>query len=334
MTRWPFVSRRECLRREASNWIARLNGTPDRGEREAFERWYHADADHAATYDRLSEVFAATAHIRPKSSAGTIAPAPDRGVQGVRTRYAMAALAAVGAVAILGYAVLGARETAPTAQGGVQVALFVATASESRLVSLVDGSEVLLSPGSELDVDIDRETRKLRLRRGEGRFTVSPEARPFVVAASGSEIAARGTQFVVRLLPEGLLVSLIEGRVDVTYPSSPAGVPGRVASLEAGQRLIVRAVAEPTGTSEPAQRSAAPMVEFDDTRLAEAVEFVNRKADGQVRLSDPALADLRVTGAFRAGDAEGFAQGIAAALDLSIERESDGTIWLGASNGI
>jgi transmembrane sensor len=331
MIRWPFLGRREQLRREASDWIARLNGAQDQRERAAFERWYRADPDHAATYDRLASLFSAAEHIRPALNVGEARPATARSVQGQRSRYALAALAAAVIVIMLGYAVLGARETLPSAQNGGQVAVFAANEGKSRLVSLADGSEVLLSPGSELEVGFDGESRRLRLRRGEGRFTVAHEARPFVVAAEGTEVLARGTQFVVSLTPGGTKVSLIEGRVEVSYASMKGGGKRHVAGLEPGQQLIVP-VASPAAPPLHAAATGAPgpaMIELDDTRLAEALERVNRHTDGKVRLTDETLADLRVTGAFRAGDIEGFAQGVAAALDLEVKHGADGTLWLG-----
>lgn len=333
MMRWPFVGRGERLRREASDWIARMNGAHDLSDRASFEQWYRSDPDHAATYDRLSALFSAAESIRPASREGMVRTAPSRGAYGLRPRYALAALAAVGAVAILGYTVLGARELMPSAQTGVQVAVFAAT-GESRLVALVDGSEVLLSPGSELAVDFDDRQRRLQLTRGEGRFTVAHEARPFVVSAQGTEVVARGTQFIVRLTPGETLVSLIEGRVEVAYPPSATG-PRRVASLAPGQRLVVPAASTPGPATQPAAASspsATTMIELDDTRLAEAVELMNRSAEGEVRLADSALAGLRVTGAFRAGDIEGFADGVAAALSLDVRRASDGALWLEARN--
>jgi transmembrane sensor len=331
MMRWPFVGRRERLRREASDWIARLNGSHDQRDRAEFEQWYRANPDHAATYDRVSALFSAAEHVRPAPSAAAVRSAPARGVPRQRSRYALAAFAAAGIVVFLGYSVLHEREAARSAQGGVQVAVFTATLDESRLVALVDGSKVLLSPGSELGVDIDGNGRRLELRRGEGRFTVAHEARPFVVAAEGTEVVARGTQFVVSLTPDGTLVSLIEGRVEVSYVSGTDGGNRHVAGLVPGQRLIVPA-ASPTAPAaySAAMGAAAPaMIELDDMRLAEALELVNRQADRKVGLADPTLADLRVTGAFRAGDIDGFAQGIAAALDLTVKRGADGTLWLG-----
>jgi transmembrane sensor len=331
MMRWPFVGRRERLRREASDWIARLNGAHDQRDRAAFERWYRADPDHAATYDRLSALFAAAEQVRPVPGTGASRLPPSRGAHGPRGRYALAALAAAGIVVILGYAVLGTREVIPSAQSGTLVAVFAATGGESRLISLVDGSEVLLSPGSELEVDIDGEARRLRLGRGEGRFTVAHESRPFVVAAEGTEVVARGTQFVVSLTPDGTLVSLIEGRVEVSYASPRDGGERRVANLTPGQRLIVPAAPSPIPEADPAAASSSgtAMIELDDTRLAEAVDLVNRRGDRRVRLADPTLADLRVTGAFRSGDTEAFAQGVGVALELEVRRGGDGTLWLG-----
>src|SRR5690606_15960884 len=148
------------------------------------------------------------------------------------------------------------------------------------------------------------------------------DARPFIVAAAGTEIVAHGTQFVVRLGDEGTLVSLIEGKVDVSYPPSGDRAERRVARLAPGQQVIVPDLRVPVSVPKVSVDAdpRAAMIAFDDTRLAQAVEQVNRLAVRRVRLADAMLGDLRVTGAFRAGDAEGFAQSVAAALGLEVER--------------
>lgn len=328
--RWPFVGRRERVRRQAADWIAKLNGPHDERERAAFERWYRADPDHAAAFDRQSALFDVAEGIRPLQGAG--APGQPGGQQGRSwsARYAFAAVAATVFVVVLAFAVLGARDAVPSAQGGVQVAVFAATASDSRQLRLADGSEVVLAPGSELAVSIDDAVRRLRLTRGEGRFTVFHEARPFVVTAARAEIVARGTEFVVRIGDEGTTVSLVEGRVEVSYPPSANPNERRVASLTAGQRLVVPTSPAPLLVSpvRAASPSRPAMIEFDDTPLADAVEQINRHAAKPIRLADPALGELRVTGAFRVGDAEEFAESVAAALGLEVERGRDGGLWL------
>jgi transmembrane sensor len=319
---WPFIGRRERVRRQASDWIAKFNGPHGEGDRAAFERWYRASPDHAATYDRLSAVFEMAGNVRPaRAVAATPKPETPR-IAG----YAWAAAAATIVCGVLAFTILGGRSAAPPVDSGRQLAVFVAANDAGRLLRLVDGSEVELSPGARLRVDIDSSRRRLWLERGEGRFVVFHDGRPFVVAAEGATITARGTQFRVRLDPEGTLVSLIEGRIDVSYAASSRPSGQRVASLRAGQHLLVPAAPV---QHMPAAIAAGPtMIEFDDVTLGEAVEQINRSAAARIRLADPALEKLRVTGAFRAGDAEAFAQSVAAALNLQVVREPDGGLVL------
>lgn len=323
---WPFIDRRERLRRQASDWIAKLNGPHGEGDRAAFERWYRASPDHAATYDRLSAVFEMAGNVRPaRAAAATPKPEAPR-IAG----YAWAAAAATIVCGVLAFTILVGRSAAPPVDSGRQLAVFVAANDAGRLLRLVDGSDVELSPGARVRVDIDSTGRRLWLERGEGRFVVFHDGRPFVVAAKGATITARGTQFRVRLDPEGTLVSLIEGRIDVAYAVSSQRSGQQVASLTAGQQLLV-----PAGAAQnaPAAITAGmSMIQFDDATLGEAVEELNRGAPGQIRLAEPALGGLRVTGAFRAGDTEAFARGVAAALNLQLVREADGGLVLrGAS---
>lgn len=333
MMRWPIVSRRERLRREAAGWLARLNGPYAARAREGFESWYRASPDHAAAYDRLSAVFAAAAHMAPESRAD-VAELQNARPSRLRLRFALAGAAAV-CILVLAFTFLAAHTDAPAPQADARRVVFAASAGEVRRLMLLDGSHVVLSPGSELAVTLDGKERRLRLTRGEGRFTVAPESRPFIVAAGGTQVIARGTQFLVRLGEEGTVVSLAEGRVDVSYPTSTGRADRRVVRLTAGQSVIV-----PRADTSPAADIALPMatprpvlIEFDNIRLAEAVERVNRQRDERIRLADPALGELRVTGAFRVGNVEDFARAVAAALDLDLERDADGRLWLHSRSG-
>ena len=334
--RWPFVSHRERLRREAADWIARLNGPHGNEERAAFERWYASSPDHARAYDRLAGLF---------SAAGKLSRADGARVPQTRSRpisrsrplgYAFAAVLAC--AALLAFVLLSARTASPLAEADEQLAVFSTAGGESRRFLLVDGSQVLLSAGSRLEVSLGASKRRLRLVRGEGRFAVAHEGRPFIVEANGAEVIARGTLFVVEVAGSRTTVSLIEGRVDVSYPPE-GGDPRarRVARLEPGGRLVVHRSAAPeampTAAARPAaaqrpRHSAPSMLEFDDVPLAEALEQVNRRGRPTVRLADPALGALRVTGAFRAGDTSGFAESVAAAFGLDLRRDHDGSLRL------
>ena len=328
MIRWPLMGRRERLRRQAAAWIARLNGPHDARDREAFEQWYRTSPAHAEAYDRLATLFALAGAIRHAPRGGISEPADGRFFRARTVRYGLAGLAAAAGIAVLAVVVLGAGAPAP--DGAVQSAIFASAAGQSRRIVLAEGSVVVLAPGSELDVKIDGRERRLLLKRGEGRFTVSHDARPFVVSAAGTRVVARGTQFVVRLGEEETLVALIEGRIDVSYPPPLQGGARRMARLTPGQRLVAPAEPAPPPASPDLSPNAdrREMIVFDDTPLADAVERINRHAALPVRLAGPGLAELRVTGAYRAGDAEGFARAIAAALELEVRRGPDGRPWL------
>ncbi len=323
---WPFLSRRERLRRQAADWVARLNGPCTGRDRAEFEQWYWASPDHAAAYDRLSALFSAAANIqRPAETVVRHRP---------QFRAVHYAVAAVACVLLIGAILLLVRPVSPGAAGSDQIATFSAPTDAGRRIVLVDGSEVLLSPASILEVAIGQDQRRLRLVRGEGRFTVRHEARPFVVTADGTEVTARGTQFVIRLAGGRTLVALIEGRVDVTHHASGEGPGGRrVTSLRAGQRLMVPTAQSSTVAGAPtsphlAAESPPAMLQFDETPLGEAVARVNRHGRPEIRLEDASLGQLRVSGAYRAGDTRGFAESIAAAFRLVVERGEDGSLLL------
>jgi ferric-dicitrate binding protein FerR (iron transport regulator) len=110
-----------------------------------------------------------------------------------------------------------------------------------------------------------------------------------------------------------------------------------VAHLRAGEQIVVprqgrTAAVRNAAATEPAERRepvpAPTMLLFDETTLARAVEQMNRQGAPPVRLGDAALANLRITGAFRAGDTSGFGESVAAAFDLTLDRGADGSLWL------
>jgi transmembrane sensor len=336
---WPFTSRRERLRREASDWLVRLNGAHDESDRAAFERWYRADAEHAQAFDRMAAMFEVAADARRPQAVPAGKTVRESRARPRPLGYALAAAAVC--VAVAAFVLLSARTISPLAVPGQQLAAFAAE-SQSRRITLSDGSEMLLSPGSAVDVALGSAERRLRLVRGEARFSVAHERRPFIVVANATEVVARGTRFVVRLAENATTVSLIEGQVDVVHPPVPGTTsrrqvthlrPGEHVVLEAGRIRLASANAPQLA---PVRRRGAPvatMLEFDDTPLDEAVKQVNRHGPPRIRL-DPSLASLRVTGAFRAGDARGFADSVAAAFAVEVERASDGNLSLVPRRGV
>lgn len=329
--RWFFPSRRERLRREAADWVARLNGPDAARDRAAFDAWYGADVDHAQAYDRVSTLFEAAGKLRRPAGAEVPAAASGRGAR--RLGYGLAAAAAC--AALLLFFLLSARAVAPLPDAGRQVAAFEAPAGASRRIVLLDRSAVLLAPGSRLEVALGDRERRLRLLRGEGVFSVAHEKRPFIVTADGTEVVARGTRFRVRVGGGRTTVALIEGRVEVAYkPAQETSGERRVTRLRPGEQLVIGAQedrpapARHTAPTLQAPHAPPAMLQFDETPLGEAVAQFGRRGGARIRLADPALAKLRLTGAFRADDPRGFAQSAAAAFGLLLAEGADGTLVL------
>src|SRR5690606_34928319 len=85
---------------------------------------------------------------------------------------------------------------------------------ERRILTLADGSTVMLNTDTRLRVRFSDSHRTVFLENGEASFDVAKDAaRPFIVKAGNTQIAAIGTTFDVRWLGQALAVTLVQGRV-------------------------------------------------------------------------------------------------------------------------
>jgi ferric-dicitrate binding protein FerR (iron transport regulator) len=69
------------------------------------------------------------------------------------------------------------------------------------------------------------------------------------------------------------------------------------------------------------------MLQFDGIPIEAAVAVANRYSNRKIIISDD-VAQLRVTGAFRAGDTRGLAKALATAFHLSLSLDPGGNLIL------
>ncbi len=78
-------------------------------------------------------------------------------------------------------------------------------------------------------------------------------------------------------------------------------------------------------------------LDFKDERLSDVVYEISRYSIHEVRLSDAALGELRVSGNFKAGSVEGFASALTAIYpldtDIRVDRSGAKTITVRARGG-
>jgi transmembrane sensor len=207
-------------------------------------------------------------------------------------------------------------------------------AGERRVVTLEDGSRLSLDSNSEVTVKYARRQRLLHLLRGQARFDVAHDrSRPFSVVAGNQRVIATGTAFNIDMAGPHVLVTLIEGHV-VVLNEEDGGArslfwPDRV-ELNAGQQLDAADGARPRilQASIPHVTAwTAGQLVFDNEPLASVVDRVNRYSDTQI-VVDPAIASLKISGVFDAGDAQGFVNIVTRYLRVRAVAEDPHTIAL------
>lgn len=188
-------------------------------------------------------------------------------------------------------------------------------------IRLADGSRVDLNTDSVVEVRLTGSRRDIKLLKGQAWFDVAPDKRPFMVMAAGRSIKDIGTSFDVRLIDRSVQVAVSEGRVAVaTAKTAPT-------EIGAGQRLI----SHPDGGVQIQSWDVAALgdwrfgrVQFSGTSLHEAVAEMNRYADKPIRIGDPSLKDLKISGVFFTDGSNGFLRALSSLHGLEIQLGHEG----------
>lgn len=280
--------------REAAQWLVRLNSGQARpADWQALAAWRAQDAAHEAAWqraERLSRTFGAV----PAGLGMPVLAQAERTT--VNRRAALRVLALVGTVAPAAY--LGWRHM-PWQQWTAE---HRTATGERRSVTLADGSEVLLNTASALDVVFDATERLLRLRAGEVLVTTAKDsaARAFRVETPGGWLRALGTRFAVRLVNEDTVhLAVTEGAVEIT----PRHGAQRVVQAGEQCRFTAAGIQAPVALGEQALAWVQGVLYADGMRLDDFAAELARYRPGVVRC-DPAVAGLRISGAFQLQDTE------------------------------
>ncbi len=293
---------------QAAQWIDRMSRPVlDCDTAAAFDRWILADSRHVDSYARLSGIWqskglekALTEATRPSDAGNDDDAAPRRGLW--RPVWGAAAASLLALAFVGGAQLLVSDASYVTARGG------------ARTVALADGSTVRMNGDTRIAVRIAPWSRHVTLERGEAFFDVAHEQlRSFSVDAGGATISVLGTAFDIdRIDSDTRIIQVYRGLVSVD-----AGA-GRQWRLPAGSGLElsgqhVRSLKGVAG-SRPGWTDG--WLEANDMPLLQLVERLNRTAALPVRLADPALGDLLITGRFQTNAPKNMLEAIAAIHDL------------------
>lgn len=322
------------LRTTAASWTVRRDRGLSAAESIEYELWLAADPRHAAAMQRTSAAWSLLDRI-PESAAAPILAAATRRRSFWRRTVTFGSLAA--AALVVGLFIW----SRPLPADPTLSAPALSATTTPRLVTLSDGTVVQLNTGGAVVEEFTAATRHVTLTRGEAHFAVTKNpARPFIVQAGSLQVRAIGTAFNINLQAAAVDVIVTEGRVQLTTGTAEAP------ALDAGERATLRRASAASTAAEPAlvltRLDAAaiaqtlawrePLLRLGGATLAELAAEFERATGRRLVLADPALADLRFGGRFRADDIDGFTHLLATTLDLDVERAADGTIVLRKKN--
>ena len=328
------------LLEEAARWYARL-AAPDcsTAERTQFDLWRASSPLHVEACARVQGIADAVERLARHDSRlqalsdQAYAMGQPYGAQPsqVQRRWAVPATLAASLALVL----VGLQSGSPLRESARPV-VYESSSVQQRGITLEDGSVVRLDVNSRIAVLISAKQRRIELLAGRAVFEVTHEAtRPFAVIAGNARTTDLGTRFQVDRSREDVVVTVAEGSVVVDSTMSTQHwqeqlSPGEQLAVSSNASSHVRRAVDPLAAT---SWSRGRLV-FRDTPLAQAVEAVNHYAVKKVRIADPSLAELTVSGNFVAGNGELAASAFAAVLPIHVvDGGSETILFPGRADG-
>lgn len=342
-----FPNVREA-RREASEWVVRMDRGLTPEERAALQTWAAVARNRRvlremATLWNDMNVLTSLATMFPLDEARPAPAAPRQppGRTGRPLRWVAVAASVV--LVTLGSVVWLRREARTPAEalayGGAapQQQTLETPVGESRQVALEDGSAVTLNTDTLVSVTFAPGHRDLVLTRGEAHFRVAHDANsPFRVRVGSRVVEAVGTAFSVRLRSSGQLeVMVTEGTVrvagqDVAVSGTPQLVTAQHLLQVDGDGSLHLHDVEPVEMDIRLAWQRGMLIFQGEALPAVLAEF-DRYTSQRLVIADPSLRGVRVGGYFRAGDVDALLIALRENFGIRSRRDAAGQILLTAA---
>ncbi|HEY4030073.1 MAG TPA: FecR domain-containing protein [Caulobacteraceae bacterium] len=294
------------IRSEAAAWLARLRSDERvSADDVGFQTWLNEDLRHRRAFDQVNSAWDIAGGVLAEAQAVREPQRPRRALAGLG--IAAALLLAVGAGGAYWL------WTAPRTQQ------FATAVGEQRLVSLADGSVMMLDTSTTVKVLLTKHKRAIELVGGRAHFEVAKcEDRPFEVSFDNRRVVAVGTVFDVTHQGQTASVLLTRGKVLVEAPS------GR-ALMSPGDRIQFRhdAMSADRPPIDALTAWHVGRVVFENETLAQAVAELNRYNQRPLVIADSRVGLLRISGVYKANDGAGFAVSVSNLLPVSVDVRPD-----------
>lgn len=190
---------------------------------------------------------------------------------------------------------------------------------EQRRLALLDNTQVQLNTDSAINVIFERETRRIRLLRGELLITREniADGRLLTLETAEGLLEAALARFSVRQRAGFTQVTVYQGTL-VIRPSLRRDLP---VALKAGEQLSFndQGVMARQSVTQTSPAWSQGMLVAQGQRLADFLDDLSRYRRGHLAC-DPALADIRVSGTFPLANTERIIFAVADTLQLDVQQ--------------
>lgn len=338
MTRKCSLRPDDDIYTQAAYWGAILRSDDlTEAQSKAFDHWRAEHDGHAAAFSEVMETWRAAGMLSDDSDILKLRRAALRSSFMPPTQHPWMAIAAALFLCVFSVSIVmlatdyspfsNSEEAAgPTTENVITFRRLVknlhmvsTAVGERSTIMLEDGSTVNLNTDTTVRVAFAEGERRLFLLKGQAIFKVAHDAeRPFVVYAAGRRVTALGTEFEVRIDRSEFAVTLLEGKVEVDdlrqkFTTGSEGdrtlAVAAPVELKPGERFASGSAAPSAISKEALARAISwreGRLDFESEALDVIVYEINRYSRRKVVLNDPSLAELRVSGSFKAGSVENF----------------------------
>lgn len=291
---------------QAAEWFMLLHsGEASPADHARFDVWLERAPEHARAWQRALQVSQVAGLVPPALGAPVLRHTQNRR-DAVRVLMLLMVAAPVGYMTWRSAPLQSWTATHATATG------------ERRSWTLADGSRITLDTHSAVDIKFDSYQRTLHLRSGAIYIETSPDPQPqhrlFAVVTAQGRVRAIGTRFSVRQDAQQSHVAVTQGAVEVSLRNGAAGQ-----LVQAGEqtRFTSEQIQPVAPAAAGASQWARGVLAVDDMRLDTFAAELSRYRPGLLQC-DPAVANLRLTGAFQLADTDAVLLNVAHLLPVQV----------------
>ncbi len=308
---------------EAGLWIAKLDKGLSKDDEKSLQQWLAVDAENREVFLQMAEMWDKMDMLSRLSELFPKTPEKQR-------RPVRAVLAVAASVLVLAFVGLwGMMGISPDISGKANISelaavggIYETSVGEYSIVTLPDGTELVLNTNSLVRMNYTDQRRILLLERGEVHVKVARDvSRPLSLFAGTQEIRAVGTEFNVEInSDEKIELVVTEGKVLVGVHQQMikdeselllTNLPSSTTSVSEGEAIILGSADEEVDEISPEEIAVKLSWQqgnliFHGESLAAAVDEIGRYTTVEFVILDENLKKLRISGLFKAGDVDGL----------------------------